>query len=111
MRRNRSVELALKMHLWDPPYLIPKDILPPRSVVRVRAVDADWDSGINVGDRFRIGYYNKQDGPNVVWLVNALGEYQETWDQVSLLDTFEVVERSGVTDLYGARGTAFEVIA
>jgi hypothetical protein len=105
------VESALKMHLWDPPYLIPKDILPPRSVVRVRAVDPDWDSKMKLGDTFRIGYYSKQDGPNVVWLVNAVGEYQETWDQVSLLETFEVVERSDETDIYGVRRPTLEVIA
>jgi len=103
--------MALKMHLWDPPYLIPKDILPPRSVVRVRVVDPGWDSKLKLGDTFRIGYYNRQDGPNVVWLVNAMGEYQETWDQVSLLDTFEVVERSDETDIYGRNMPRLEVIA
>jgi len=99
------------MHLWEPPYLIPRDVVPPRSVVRVRAVDVEWDSEMKVGDTFRIGYYSRQDGPNVVWLVNAMGEYPETWDQVSLLETFEVIKRSDEKDIYGRNMPKFEVIA
>ena len=66
---------------------------------------------MKLGDTFRIGYYRRQDGPNVVWLVNALGEYQQTWDQVSLLETFEVVKWSDETDIYGVNRPELEVTA
>lgn len=67
--------------------------------------DADMHA-IEIGDSFRIGYYSKQDGPNCVWLVDAKGEYVQTWDQKSILDYFEIVERSNETDTYGAYRSA-----
>jgi len=55
-----------------------------------------------LGDRqFRIGYYSRQDGLNVVWLVNELGEYQECVDQRDIRLRFEVLSQSDESDLYG----------
>jgi hypothetical protein len=103
MKRNWSIErvLAWKMYYWGPAYKTLADVLPPRSVVRLKHREPDWEADLQVGMTFRIGYYSPQDGPDCVWLVDAAGGYFHTWDQVSLLDTFEVVERSNETDLFG----------
>jgi hypothetical protein len=86
-----------------------KAVLPPRSVLRVRAI-ANPEIDIHAGDTFRVGYYSKQDGLDCVWLVNHLGEYEQTWDQKSLLDTFKVVELSDETDLFGTDRPKIEAI-
>ena len=62
--------------------------------------------GLSIGDTFRIGYYSKQDGPHCVWLVDAAGNYDQTWDQKSLLDYFEILELSDETDTYGTHRQA-----
>ena len=110
MRRSLSLECALKMHRWDPPYKSPKSIIPPRSTIRLKRRETDWDSDLQIGDIFRVGYYSRQDGPNCVWLVNAAGEYFHTWDQASLLDTFEVVTLSDETDIHGVNRPLLEPI-
>ncbi len=85
-------------------------IVPPLSVVRVRLVSPEME-GLRVGDMFRIGYYRPMDGMDCVWLVNAKGEYEQTWDQESLFDTFEIIELSEETDLYGINRPEIEAIA
>jgi hypothetical protein len=87
---------------------MPKSIIPPRSVIRLIRANADWDSGLNVGEEFRIGYYSRQDGPNCVWLVNRKADYFGTWDQESLLDYFEIVTSSDETDIYGLHRPVLE---
>jgi hypothetical protein len=59
------------------------------------------DEDLTIGDTFRVGYYSRQDGSSVVWLVDDAGNYLQTWDQQSLLDYFEVIKSSEETDLYG----------
>jgi hypothetical protein len=110
VKRQETIERALKMHLWDPPYFIPKSIIPPGSVVRVR-VDPTTDASLRRGEAFRIGYYSRQDGPNCVWLVDAAGTYTQTWDQASLGDTFDVVELSMEADIYGLHRPPLGAIA
>jgi hypothetical protein len=100
VKRNDSVERAMKMHMWHPRYKIPVRIVPPLSVVRLAKRETDWDVELQVGDTFRIGYYSVQDGPNCVWLVDAKGNYCQTWDQ-SLSDHFEIVNLSNETDIFG----------
>jgi hypothetical protein len=111
MKRNRSIEFALKMHMWDPPYFIPKNIIPPRSVIRLIQPLPDSEIDMKVGDEFRIGYYSRQDGPNVVWLVRPSGEYFCTWDQASLFETFELISSSRETEIYGANRPILEPLA
>jgi hypothetical protein len=71
-------------------------VIPPRSVVRLLL---RW--GKDQGRLFRIGYYSRQDGLNCVWLVNEAGAYEQTTDQKSIENDFEVLKRSAETDLYG----------
>jgi hypothetical protein len=71
-------------------------VISPKSLVKLLS---DW--GNDKGRVFRIGYYNPQDGLNCVWLVNESGEYEQTTDQKSIEDDFEVLERSHETDFYG----------
>ena len=49
----------------------------------------------------RVGYYSRHDGLDVIWLVNANGEYMETIDHDALKRHFRVVKRSKETALFG----------
>jgi len=113
MKPNFSIErtLAWKEFHWGRDYKNLKDIVPPRSVVRLIKREPDWDGDLQVGDTFRIGYYSRQDGPNCVWLVDSAGEYSQTWNQTSLRDNFEVVERSGESDIFGNSRPQLEPLA
>ncbi len=105
MKRNPSIERALRWHFWKPRGKTPKFIIPPRSVIRLTQDAGDWRKR---GDEFRIGYYSRQDGPNIVWLVDKSAEYIGTWDQKSLLEYFEVVSLSDETDTYGMHRPVLE---
>jgi len=84
--------------------------IPPRSVVRLARREPDWDGYLQIGDTFRIGYYNPKDGLDCVWLVNAKGEYEQTWDQ-TLLEHFEIIELSDETDFFGVDRPVLEPLA
>jgi len=71
-------------------------VIPPRSVVKLLS---PW--GNDQGRVFRIGYYSRMDGLNCVWLVNEAGEYEQTTDQKSIDEDFEILELSDETDLRG----------
>jgi hypothetical protein len=108
VKRNPSIERALRWHFWKPYQRTPRFIISPRSVIRLVRADPDWDTDLKIGDEFRIGYYSRQDGPNCVWLVDANGNYNQTWDQNSLLETFEIVSLSDETDIYGLHRPVLE---
>src|SRR5450432_3945545 len=77
-------------------------IIPPRSVVTLVRCDSDtpaWRK--DVGRQFRIGYYRKRAGLDVIWLVNELGEYEQTTDHETLLKYFVVDKLSPERSLYG----------
>jgi hypothetical protein len=57
----------------------------------------------DVGRRFRIGYYRPSAGLDVIWLVNELGEYEQSIDHEFLLRYFVVDKLSDETDPYGRR--------
>jgi hypothetical protein len=105
MKRNFNIERELGWQCW-PRGRKPRTIIPPKSVIRLVKKEPDWDESLKVGDTFRVGYYSKQDGPHCVWLVDATGNYDQTWDQKSLLDYFEIVSLSKETDTYGAHRPA-----
>lgn len=80
---------------------IPK-VIPPRS--RVRLVRADrttptWKD--EIGRRFRVGYYSRQDGLDCIWLVNENGEYEQTTDRDYLLRFFEIEQLTNEKDYFG----------
>lgn len=81
---------------------IPK-VVPPRTVVILTSVDAkstpDWND--DRGRIFRVGYYNRNDGLDCIWLVNDKGEYEQTTDRASLLNHFVILKLSNEGDLYG----------
>jgi hypothetical protein len=80
---------------------IPK-IIPPKTIVRlVRATKHTPFWKLTVGTSFRVGYYSKQDGLDVIWLVDSDGKYNQTTDRQSFRDHFEIVKLSQETDLYG----------
>jgi hypothetical protein len=79
------------------------NIIPPRSVVELTRADgaaARWKA--NVGRRFRVGYYSRQDGLDCIWLVNDAGEYEQTTDHGALAKYFKIVKRSKEKDFFGA---------
>jgi hypothetical protein len=78
-------------------------VIPPRSIfrlVRSNTNTPDWKK--DVGREFRVGYYSKQDGLDVIWLVNEDGKYEQTTDRQFLLKYFEPVEISDESDMYGS---------
>ena len=84
-------------------------IIPPRSVFRLARSDGrtpGWKA--DVGRSFRIGYYSRQDGLDVVWLVNEQGKYEQTTNRDFLLKYFEPIEISNETNLYGIGKPQFE---
>ena len=78
---------------------IPK-VLPPRSVVILASIDPsstpDWAP--DRGRIFRIGYYNREDGLDCIWLVNEAGEYEQTTDRHALLKHFVILQLSNEDD-------------
>lgn len=79
-----------------------RDVLPPRSVVRINTVSPEqtgWQG--YMGRVFRVGYYSKADGLDCVWLVDEKGEYCETVDQKMIRTRFDVLSRSDEEDLFG----------
>lgn len=75
------------------------NIIPPLSVVKLTSNDPDWSD--QEGAIFRIGYYGKNDGLDCVWLVDDLGNYNQTTDQESIKRDFTVLELSEEDDLFG----------
>jgi hypothetical protein len=74
----------------------------PRTVVKLVRTDRTnrgWKA--DIGRRFRIGYYSRQDGLDCIWLVNAAGEYEQTTDHESLSEYFKIVRRSKEKDWFG----------
>jgi hypothetical protein len=77
-------------------------IIPPRS--RVRLVRADqttpgWEG--ELGRQFSIGYYNRKDGLDCIWLVNEKEEYEQTTDRDGLLCYFNIEKLTNERDYYG----------
>lgn len=112
MKHDGTLErlLATKAQAWGACYPSLASVIPPRSVVRVIRREPDWDAILQLGATFRIGYYSTQVGPGCVWLVDAEGTYFHTWDHDSLLETFELVERSNETDTFGHHRPEIEPI-
>lgn len=78
--------------------------VPPKSVVRLASYPRyarGWKHSL--GNIFRIGYYNPQDGLDCIWLVNEAGEHQETIDHDYLEKYFDIIEVSGEKNFYGRR--------
>jgi hypothetical protein len=71
----------------------------PLSIVKVISDHPGWKDVF--GRTFRVGYYSPQDGLECVWLVDELGKYVRTAEQQDILEDFEILHRSGETDLFG----------
>jgi hypothetical protein len=83
----------------DPYHVIP---IPPKSVVQISRADhltPGWKD--EIGKVFRIGYYSRMDGLDCVWLVDEVGEYEQTTDHEALFEYFDIIMVSDETDLYG----------
>jgi hypothetical protein len=107
VKRSHSIERLFRWR-YSSHEKAPNFIIPPRSVIQLVKRESDWDTDLEVGDEFRIGYYSRQDGPNCVWLVDREGNYFHTWDQSSLLGNFEIIASSDETDIYGLHRPVLE---
>ena len=77
-------------------------VVPPQSIFRLVRSDAKtpgWKH--DVGRIFRIGYYSRQDGPDVIWLVDEKGRYEQTTDRRFLLEYFEPIQIATERSFYG----------
>lgn len=78
-------------------------VVPPRTVVILASVEAtstpDWKD--DRGRIFRVGYYNRKDGLDCIWLVNDKAKYEQTTDRATLLKHFVILKLSSETDLFG----------
>ncbi|MCA9469427.1 MAG: hypothetical protein KC643_28840 [Nitrospira sp.] len=78
------------------------DPIPPRSIVELIKADKKtpcWKD--RLGKRYRVGYYSKNDGLDVIWLVDDKGIYEGTTDHKFLFKYFKIIRLSKETDLYG----------
>jgi hypothetical protein len=75
-------------------------IIPPLSVVIVVAGSPGWRD--QNGAVFRIGYYQRNDGLDCVWLVDDDGGYSQTTDQEDIRKSFAILQMSDEKDLFEA---------
>jgi len=77
-------------------------ILPPGTVLELIKL---WPNarkqGHEKGEIWRIGYYSKQDGLDIIWLVDANGEYNWTVDREFVEEKFKLIDVSKERSLYG----------
>lgn len=79
-----------------------KEILPPRTVLRlVRLWPHARKQGHEIGEIRRVGYYSRQDGTDVVWLVDNKGNYDWTADYDWIKKHFDILELSKERSLFG----------
>jgi len=71
--------------------------IPPCSVVVVK----ESQGSLRRGQRFRIGFCSRQDGPNCIWLVHDAGSYEQTINHDFLQEHLEVESASKERSLYG----------
>ena len=78
-------------------------IIPPRSLVILAKTSStttpEWRD--DLGRIFRIGYYNRADGTDCIWLVNDRGDYEQTTDRRTLLKHFVILKLSDDADVFG----------
>ncbi len=78
--------------------------LPPQSIVKlVRLWPHARKHGYEVGQTWRVGYYSRQDGLDVIWLVDAGGEYCQTAVHDWIEKHFEVIYLSDEKSVFGIR--------
>ena len=54
-----------------------------------------------IGQIYRVGYYSKQDGTELIWLVDDNGDYNWTADEKFIDNHFEIIELSKARSIYG----------
>lgn len=82
--------------------------IPPGSVVELYRADSEaplWKK--EIGKQFRIGYYSKQDGLDVIWLVDEKGDYCQATDHEFLYKYFRIIQLSSRKDYFGYRSKPF----
>ena len=78
------------------------ELIPPGTVVRLVKADRNtptWSD--QVGHRFIVGYYSRQDGLDVIWLIDELRKTFQTTDRNFLLRYFEIEQLGHSVDAFG----------
>ena len=85
--------------------------IPPLTTLRLRKL---WPharkKGREIGQVYRVGYYCKHCGRDVIWLVDSNGRYNWTVDHDFVTKFFDVVELSKERSLYGKDRSKLEPI-
>jgi hypothetical protein len=74
----------------------------PLTVLRLKKL---WPhakkQGRAIGHIYRVGSYSRQDGTEVIWLVDENGDYNWTADEEFVENHFEIIELSKERSVYG----------
>ena len=74
----------------------------PKTVIKITKL---WPHarkhGHEIGQVWRVGYYSKKDGLDIIWLVDEKGGYSWTIEEAFLKKYFEVVRTSSEKSIYG----------
>lgn len=82
----------------------PTGFLYPKTVLRlIRLFPHAKKKGHHIGEIRRVGYYSKNDGLDVIWLVDNSGEYNWTADHAWVMKHFEIIESPSSRSIYGIR--------
>lgn len=83
----------------------------PGSIIELYRADREtprWKK--KIGKQFRVGYYSKQDGLDVIWLVDENGDYCQATDHEFLFKYFKIIKMSTKKDYYGDKSKPFGAI-
>jgi len=78
-----------------------KEVIPPRSIVELIKVGEPphlWKK--DLGTKYEIGYYSKNDGLDVVWLLKINTDHRETVDQDAIRKYFKIIYLSDEKEYY-----------
>jgi hypothetical protein len=86
-----------------------KNPVPPTTLIAVREDNPGPYSRL-LNQTLRVGYYSKQDGLNVIWIVYPDGKYGESTDHACLNRFFRVISVPEETDFHGDNRTILQAI-
>lgn len=77
--------------------------LPPKTLLKlVKLWPHARKHGREIGQLYRVGYYSRRDGLEIVWLVDANGSYNWTAELPFIHQHFEIVGKSKERSWYGS---------
>ena len=78
--------------------------VPPNSIIRLKKL---WPharkNGYEIGQKWKVTYYSKQDGLDCIWMKDAQGNF-ETGTHAWINKYFEVIRVSSESSYFGKKG-------